>query len=282
MVVLPRHRRRSGNPYGSPNAGGNYSSIQSPGGAHPNYNGPAPSSSRISSNQILMLIVGMGLGYLVTINMGSYNNTMPNKNQLDTIVKRLESQRSAASAKSSMDMDAGSVSSPMNMMNTHRDALLRGDKSAGGAASSGGRAFAPTVDHRSLSSDNAEVEENGDGESAADEGSPDAKAEDEDATAEKESNKSKSGDVAPDKEQSKDEEKLEGDKSKKTSSVSKKKKHHTFREIEVVDEDLSEAQKRFVETQKLIASQSIPTATNPHVMKTVSSILYAWFWKQIS
>jgi FlaA1/EpsC-like NDP-sugar epimerase len=34
------------------------------------------------------------------------------------------------------------------------------------------------------------------------------------------------------------------------------------------EHDFSEAQKRFVETQKLIASQSIPTSTNPHVMKT--------------
>lgn len=36
------------------------------------------------------------------------------------------------------------------------------------------------------------------------------------------------------------------------------------------EEIMSEAQKRFVETQKLIASQSIPTSTNPHVMKTPS------------
>ena len=37
---------------------------------------------------------------------------------------------------------------------------------------------------------------------------------------------------------------------------------------EAEEHDFSEAQKRFVETQKLIASQSIPTATTPHVMKT--------------
>ena len=46
--------------------------------------------------------------------------------------------------------------------------------------------------------------------------------------------------------------------------------HHTFTEQADVVEDLSEAQQRFIETQKLIASQSIPTPTNPHVMKTVS------------
>jgi UDP-glucuronate decarboxylase len=37
---------------------------------------------------------------------------------------------------------------------------------------------------------------------------------------------------------------------------------------EVDEQDVSDAQKRFVETQKLIASQSIPTSTTPHVMKT--------------
>lgn len=39
---------------------------------------------------------------------------------------------------------------------------------------------------------------------------------------------------------------------------------------EAEEHDFTEAQKRFVETQKLIASQSIPTATTPHVMKTPS------------
>jgi hypothetical protein len=46
--------------------------------------------------------------------------------------------------------------------------------------------------------------------------------------------------------------------------------HNTFREVESADdEDLPAAQKRFVETQKLLSTQSIPTPTNPHVMKTV-------------
>ena len=46
--------------------------------------------------------------------------------------------------------------------------------------------------------------------------------------------------------------------------------HTTFREVESADdEDLPAAQKRFVETQKLLSTQSIPTPTNPHVMKTV-------------
>ena len=49
--------------------------------------------------------------------------------------------------------------------------------------------------------------------------------------------------------------------------------HHTFTETE--DEEakeeeinVSDAEKRFIETQKLIASQSIPTPTQPHVFRT--------------
>ncbi|KAL3779505.1 hypothetical protein ACHAW5_010634 [Stephanodiscus triporus] len=49
----------------------------------------------------------------------------------------------------------------------------------------------------------------------------------------------------------------------------KKNPHNTFREVDVEDEDLSEAQRRFIETEKLLSTQSIPTPTNPHVMKTV-------------
>jgi hypothetical protein len=53
-------------------------------------------------------------------------------------------------------------------------------------------------------------------------------------------------------------------------AAGKKDSHNTFREMEGEDdEDLSVAQKRFVETQKLLSTQSIPTPTNPHVMKTV-------------
>lgn len=45
-------------------------------------------------------------------------------------------------------------------------------------------------------------------------------------------------------------------------------KHHTFQEDNDEDQDLSAVQQRFVETQKLLSEQSIPTATNPHVMIT--------------
>eukprot|EP00985_Skeletonema_marinoi_P034102 scaffold43070_cov124-Skeletonema_marinoi.AAC.1 len=49
--------------------------------------------------------------------------------------------------------------------------------------------------------------------------------------------------------------------------------HHTFtekedKEVEEEEISLNDAEKRFIETQQLIASQSIPTPTQPHVMKT--------------
>jgi len=49
--------------------------------------------------------------------------------------------------------------------------------------------------------------------------------------------------------------------------------HHTFtekedKEVEEEEINLNDAEKRFIETQQLIASQSIPTPTQPHVMKT--------------
>ena len=51
--------------------------------------------------------------------------------------------------------------------------------------------------------------------------------------------------------------------------VKKDNKHHTFQEDNDEEEqDLSAIQQRFVETQKLLSAQSIPTATNPHVMTT--------------
>lgn len=50
--------------------------------------------------------------------------------------------------------------------------------------------------------------------------------------------------------------------------VKVKEGHRTFRENEGAEDGLTEAQERFIETQKLISSQSIPTHTNPHVMKT--------------
>lgn len=53
------------------------------------------------------------------------------------------------------------------------------------------------------------------------------------------------------------------------SAVKKDNKHHTFQESNDEEPDnLSAVQQRFVETQKLLSAQSIPTATNPHVMTT--------------
>mmetsp|Transcript_41460 Transcript_41460/g.74727 ORF Transcript_41460/g.74727 Transcript_41460/m.74727 type:complete len:563 (-) Transcript_41460:176-1864(-) len=226
MVVLARQRRRFGNPDSSP-----YSSSQSA-HAHDGYHGnhaPPPSSRLFSQQTILLLLAGMGIGYVATVNMG---HSAKNEIGLESIVKNLEQQRAAAAAAASFSMGSNDnnrgLSSPMNMMqNSHREAtaLLRGD---------GGSTHA-LYNHRSLSSsDNAgEVE-------AASNGGSDVS---EDA--------SKEG----------------SDVSEHDDPVVAVGKKHTFREQEEV-EDLSEAQQRFVETQKLIAAQSIPTATTPHVMLT--------------
>lgn len=220
MVLLPRHaaRRRFGNPYGNPN------SPYSPSANNAYQQGgyaPPPSSRIFSQQSILLLLAGMGLGYLVTINLG---HTAYDGVGLDSIVKDLERQRAASAASSSIGSADTGLSSPMNMIhNQHREAeaLLRGEAGSNNAH----------YNHRRASSD-AEPEE---------------------------PNKDESGDEADDKNSVGNEGEVD------SGAVHKK---HTFREQEEVEEDLSEAQTRFVETQKLIASQSIPTPTNPHVMKT--------------
>lgn len=210
MVVLARQRRRFGNPDSSP-----YSSSRSDDGYHGN-RAPPPSSRLFSQQTILLLIAGMGIGYVATVNMG---HSPKNEIGLESIVKNLEQQRAATAAAASFpsggDDNKRVLSSPMNMMQNSHTALLRGD---GGSD--------VLHNHRSLSSsDNAVEVENAVSEDASKGGS--AVSEHEDPV----------------------------------------KAKNTFREKEEV-EDLSEAQKRFVETQRLTGAQSIPTATTPHVMLT--------------
>mmetsp|Transcript_24889 Transcript_24889/g.59934 ORF Transcript_24889/g.59934 Transcript_24889/m.59934 type:complete len:560 (+) Transcript_24889:77-1756(+) len=222
MVLLPRHaaRRRFGNPYGNSNS-------PYPPSANNAYQqggyAPPPSSRIFSQQSILLLLAGMGLGYLVTVNSGhnAYDGV-----GLDSIVKDLERKRAASAASSSIGSADTGLSSPMNMMHNHHreaEALLRGEAVSNHAHHN----------HRRASSDaDPEVE---------------SKAGSEDETDEKDAVEN------------------EG----KVDSGADHKKH-TSREKEEVEADLSEAQTRFIETQKLIASQSIPTPTNPLVMKTPS------------
>jgi hypothetical protein len=234
MVVLPRHaRRRFGNPYGNagdPNppphgshtAGGHYGPSFS--------SASSPSSSRILNQQsILLLLAGMGLGYLVAISIGGNPNTNVS---LDAIVKKLEQQREVVP-------NDIALSSPTNMMHSqHRDAaaamLLRGDSSSAlysrrRASGSGAKDIDASVNGATIYSDMEEPEADHGGEQL-----------------------------------------LVRKNSDTLSLPAVHNKKHTFREQEDVSDDLSDAQQRFVETQKLLGSQSIPTPTNPHVMKTVS------------
>ena len=291
MVVLPRHaRRRGANPYGSPHHS-SYSPSPIHHGGHGNgtyHGGPPP---RFSQQSIILILAGMGLGYMITINMGSSSNQLATNggaaNNLDAIVKNLEQQRAASAAassrtfgdnintnmkiggsSSSSSSGAGAVvdnlSSPMNMMNNqHHEApaLLRGD-----ASSNHNHAM---HNHRILSTPSADnVEQQGgdyaDGEEEEVGGDVSVHSEPEDASAVSErediSEEEEGGAVVVESERRESE----------VRPLAVNQQHHTFTEQADVVEDLSEAQQRFIETQKLIASQSIPTPTNPHVMKTVS------------
>ncbi|KAL7537294.1 hypothetical protein ACHAXR_007719 [Thalassiosira sp. AJA248-18] len=230
MVVLPRHRRRFGNPYGTSSS------------LHPDWNAPpSSSSSRLFSKQsILLLLTGMGLGYLVTVNMGQAD--------MNEIVKNLERQRFTSDVGD--DNNNNGLSSPLNMMhNSHRDAaaLLRGEAGLNHAH----------YNHRRASSD-------GDVETGA---VADADAEDPEGGSAVEPEEPEPGKVSG-KVKTMKVEQVSAAKEDRRDSVVIEKKHHTFRDVEDKEEDLSEAQKRFIETQKLISSQSIPTTTSPHVMKT--------------
>ncbi|KAL3807822.1 hypothetical protein ACHAXA_007981 [Cyclostephanos tholiformis] len=217
MVVLSARnaaaRRRFGNnPYINPppNHVGE--------GFHGHNGPPPPPRCRFLGQQSALLLVGIGIGYLVAINVGDYSSSNVG---LDVIVKNLEQRRAAASATATTMESVG----PMNTVShQHREAAahLRGDASSGVRVAD---------NHRRTSSD-VELEDGADV--------------------------------------------LANDSIKKDTSMpdiipvaGKKNSHNTFRDMEGDDdEDLSVAQKRFVETQKLLSTQSIPTPTNPHVMKT--------------
>ena len=185
----------------------------------------------LNQQSILLLLVGMGLGYFVAIGLGSYPNTNVG---LDVIVKKLEQQRKVS------PNDLAALSSPTNMMHSqHRDAaaalMLRGESSS------------ILHGHRRASSGGAKKEI--------------------DVSVQRST--SSGGDDLNDEEYGEQEGK--GRKNSELPALpSVHNKKHTFREQEDVEEDLSEAQRRFVETQKLLGSQSIPTPSNPHVMRTVS------------
>jgi hypothetical protein len=160
---------------------------------------------------------------------------------LDVIVKNIERQNNQRNVASSTviedyNMDAEPLSSPMNTISyQHREAvaLLRGDISG----------------HRRASFDGNSKKYNG----VADV--------DEDSTSKK-----YNGDADVDEDSTKTVDSLPN--AAADAVVTKDNKHHTFQEDNDEEQDLSALQQRFVETQKLLSTQSIPTATNPHVMIT--------------
>ncbi|KAL9187826.1 hypothetical protein ACHAXT_006204 [Thalassiosira profunda] len=240
MAVLPRHRRRYGHPNNGP-----YPPPPSPNhGNHGGYhgNGGGGSSGRLLSQQsALLLIVGAALGYIVTLNSGGAPS---DRAGLDEIVKNLERQRAAAASASLSSRDE--VRGPMNVLQDSREAaaLLRGD------AGAGANHALPTHRRASADSQAEDVE-------AAPEVAGDSEAEEESAD---EAEVSAVG--------SPDEPQPAAAAERKEAVKAAARTHRTYRETEKEDDDLSEVQKRFVETQRLISTQSIPTATNPHVMKT--------------
>jgi hypothetical protein len=260
MVHIPRHRRRAGTPRSSSRPP--YDDPYDPHHHHSN----RPSASR---SQFILLLAGMGIGYLILPVLLVQNKQIG----LEEVVQRLEERQRQQFV---FDNVGTQVSSPLNTMQNHRDGaatLLRnhehnlnvvesGDsrrrtaepelKSADGGSSLRG----DTERHAEVEKKAVEVEpkvempEKGDDDSKheADGAEPENKA----AESDSESNPV----VVPNHK----EEESEGKLSQLLSAD---------KQTEEVDEqDVSDAQKRFVETQKLIASQSIPTSTTPHVMKT--------------
>ncbi|KAK1732843.1 UDP-glucuronic acid decarboxylase [Skeletonema marinoi] len=238
MVVLPRHRRRFRNPYGDGSSEGHY-------GPHSQRGQPyQPHQPSSTTRSMILLIAGMGIGYLI-LPVLMVKDISPRSQTigLNDVVQNLERQRAAAAAAYPQangmtdqlyGKDATQQLSPLNLVqNSRRDvaaAMLRGDTSMNVGDNM-------NYNHRRASSDvDVDAGEEDSAEDVAEEGDHDT---------------SVVGGQLP-------------------LPVNM---HHTFtekedKEVEEEEISLNDAEKRFIETQQLIASQSIPTPTQPHVMKT--------------
>ena len=259
MVVLPRHARRRGGSNNNSHHSYNPRRDSEAYHGHPNYNAPQP--QHFGQQSLLLILFGIGLGYIVTTYMSGVSPNSISANSLDAIVKNLEEQRASSgddgmfNTKSNQPQQQQHLS-PLNMMNNQREAaaLLRGDSASSNHA---------MYNHRRTSAKSAEEEEE---EAAGGNESETEKVHKTNYISEVETN------IKNDMEDEEDSSEVEQQSSvaveQQSDAVVNKQHHHqTFAEQEIV-EDLSDAQQRFIETQKLIASQSIPTPTNPHVMKT--------------
>ena len=175
---------------------------------------------------------------------------------LNEVVQNLERQRQAVEASSSNNLQASKNNDMLDALDQYKDGHRQTSpqdvmQSSSNAAAAmmlrGDSSVHATLNHRRASSD-VEVDVAEEEEESYAEESEDAQ--DQDAV-HKDKSKSVLGGQLP-------------------LPVNK---HYTFtekedKEVKEEEINLNDAEKRFIETQKLIASQSIPTPTQPHVMKT--------------
>ncbi|KAL7486459.1 hypothetical protein ACHAW6_012059 [Cyclotella cf. meneghiniana] len=274
MVHIPRHRRRGGTPRSGsrPPYDDDYD---------PHYNHRNSANSR---SQFILLFLGMCIGYLVLPVLLVQNKQIG----LEEVVQRLEEkQRASQTYASGKDFQGTQVSSPFNMMQNHRDgaaSMLR----THGREHNGQAAWDHSGDSRRRTvGPELKVAENRDGASSSLLDAKDEASSDEPKTVKSKEDREDELRLrdevesieAISKNQKQSNEHESGDANSGSESQPIAVPDHSRDNLSQIltaekqtqedeEHDLSEAQKRFVETQKLIASQSIPTSTNPHVMKT--------------
>jgi hypothetical protein len=267
MVHIPRHRRRAGTPRTS-----SRTPYDDP--YDPHHHLSRPPTSR--SSQWILLLAGMGIGYLILPVLLVQNNQQI---RLEEVVQRLEERQRASQNPVSFNYASQQHSSPMNMMQSHRDGaatLLRNQEHNGNVVGSddsrrrtagpelksavdgGGSSLRGDLDRHSEEVDrhqqeDVEVEKTVEMPEKGDDDESDDEAEEEEPV-QKSDIQSKPIGLPNSKQNAKEQ----------LSQILTADKQST----ELEENDLTDAQRRFVETQKLIASQSIPTSTTPHVMKT--------------
>lgn len=239
MVVLPRHRRRFRNPYGDGSSEGHYAAHPQQQRGQPYQQQHAPSSA---TRSMILLIAGMGIGYLV-LPVLMVNDTSPRSQTigLNDVVQNLERQRAAAANPQTKETKDGmtdqySNSKDATVQHSPLNVVQNSRRDVAAAMLRGDTASDNLYYNHRRASDEVDVTEDS------------AEVDDHE-----DEPKSVVGGQLP----------------------LPLNKHHTFTEKEdkeMNEEEISlnDAEKRFIETQQLIASQSIPTPTQPHVMKTPS------------
>lgn len=259
VQVIPRHRRRQG---GTPRS--SRPPYNDPYDPH-HHHAPRPSAPR---SQWILLLAGMGIGYLILPVLLVQNNHIG----LEEVVQRLEERQRQNNGQyvNTVSQQQQQHSSPLNMMQSYHESAATLLREHDDRRRTSGPELKTAEHSGSLRGDmDRHVEEV---DRHQEDQSPDnekvempEKGDDDDA--DEEEAKEEPADVKPDSESKPVElpnnQNVDTSKDKLSQILSADKQS---RENE--EHDLSDAQRRFVETQKLIASQSIPTSTTPHVMKT--------------